>query len=143
MASCVASRSYVDVIDGFNNSQMLHIRVLQTIYRKLMGTSLDCARFGSHWQVIGFQGKISQFCIVFQRRSFQGADPATDLRGTGFLGLVHLIYLVMDEQRLRLALEIFQLSQDKVQVGNATTLDFLTNLFLHLRTFLSALCRST
>ncbi|XP_065829995.1 uncharacterized protein [Oscarella lobularis] len=84
---------------GFNNSQMLHIRVLQTIYRKLMGTSLDCARFGSHWQVIGFQG----------------ADPATDLRGTGFLGLVHLIYLVMDEQRLRLALEIFQLSQDKVQ----------------------------
>eukprot|EP00118_Oscarella_pearsei_P016691 m.161237 g.161237 ORF g.161237 m.161237 type:complete len:615 (+) comp38808_c0_seq5:29-1873(+) len=84
---------------GFNNSQLLHIRVLQTIYRKLAGANLDCARFGNHWQVIGFQG----------------TDPATDLRGTGFLGLVHLIYLVMDPQRLKLTLEIFRLSQDKIQ----------------------------
>ncbi|KAI4820157.1 hypothetical protein KUCAC02_028143 [Chaenocephalus aceratus] len=52
-----------------DNSQTVHMRVLQTIYKRLIGSRLDCPRFGAHWENIGFQG----------------TDPATDLRGTGFL----------------------------------------------------------
>lgn len=84
---------------GFDNSQVLHNRILQTIYRKLTGTNFDCGRFGSHWQLVGFQG----------------TDPVTDLRGTGFLGLVHLLYLLMDSKTYSLAAEIYKLSQDEVQ----------------------------
>lgn len=40
----------------------------------------------------------------------------TDLRGTGFLGLVHLLYFLMDARTVSLALEIYRLSQDEVQV---------------------------
>ncbi|XP_062504330.1 uncharacterized protein LOC134181132 [Corticium candelabrum] len=84
---------------GFDNSQTLHNRILQTIYRKLTGTNFDCSRFGSHWQLVGFQG----------------SDPITDLRGTGFLGLVHLLCFLMEARTHSLALEIFKLSQDEVQ----------------------------
>lgn len=40
-----------------DNSQTVHMRVLQTIYKKLIGSKLDCPRYGVHWENIGFQGK--------------------------------------------------------------------------------------
>ena len=40
----------------FDNTDSVHIRVLQTIYRQLTGARLDCPRYGDHWQLIGFQG---------------------------------------------------------------------------------------
>ncbi|TNN86457.1 ELMO domain-containing protein 3 [Liparis tanakae] len=40
-----------------DNSQAVHMRVLQTIYKRLIGSRLDCPRFGAHWENIGFQGK--------------------------------------------------------------------------------------
>lgn len=46
---------------------------------------------------------------------FPGADPGTDLRGTGMLGLMQMLYFVMDSQMLPLALEIFRLSQHETQ----------------------------
>lgn len=45
-----------------------------------------------------------------------GTDPATDLRGTGFLGLMHTLYLVMDPETLPLARDIYRLSQHRTQV---------------------------
>ncbi len=33
------------------------MRVLQTIYKRLIGSRLDCPRYGAHWENIGFQGK--------------------------------------------------------------------------------------
>lgn len=45
-----------------------------------------------------------------------GSDPATDLRGTGFLGLMHTLYFVMDPEILPLARDIYKLSQHPVQV---------------------------
>ncbi|TKS79028.1 ELMO domain-containing protein 3 RNA-binding motif and [Collichthys lucidus] len=71
------------------------MRVLQTIYKRLIGSRLDCPRYGAHWENIGFQG----------------TDPATDLRGTGFLGLMHTLYFVMDPETLPLARDIYKLSQ--------------------------------
>ncbi|XP_034721819.1 ELMO domain-containing protein 3 [Etheostoma cragini] len=40
-----------------DNSQTVHMRVLQTIYKRLIGSKLDCPRFGAHWENIGFQGE--------------------------------------------------------------------------------------
>lgn len=40
-----------------DNSQTVHMRVLQTIYKRLIGSRLDCPRYGTHWENIGFQGK--------------------------------------------------------------------------------------
>uniref|UniRef100_A0A3B5MMZ4 ELMO/CED-12 domain containing 3 n=1 Tax=Xiphophorus couchianus TaxID=32473 RepID=A0A3B5MMZ4_9TELE len=79
-----------------DNSQTVHIRVLQTIHKRLIGTRLDCPRYGPHWENIGFQ-------------------PATDLRGTGFLGLMHTLYFVMDPETLPLARDIYKLSQHPTQ----------------------------
>ncbi|XP_036434085.1 ELMO domain-containing protein 3 [Colossoma macropomum] len=84
---------------SLDNSQPVHMRVLQTIYRKLTCTRTDCPRYGPHWENVGFQG----------------TDPATDLRGTGFLGLMHALYLVMDPETLPLARDIYKLSQHPVQ----------------------------
>ncbi|XP_038609873.1 ELMO domain-containing protein 3 [Tachyglossus aculeatus] len=84
---------------GLDNGDPVHGRVLRTIYRKLTGSRFDCALLGAHWEELGFQG----------------ADPGTDLRGAGFLALLHLLYLVMDSQTLLLARQIFRLSQHQVQ----------------------------
>ncbi|TRY98177.1 hypothetical protein DNTS_035003 [Danionella cerebrum] len=84
---------------SLDNGQAVHMRVLQTVYRKLTCTRADCPRYGPHWENVGFQG----------------TDPATDLRGTGFLGLMHCLYFVMDPEILPLARDIYKLSQHPVQ----------------------------
>uniref|UniRef100_A0A452SU60 ELMO domain containing 3 n=1 Tax=Ursus americanus TaxID=9643 RepID=A0A452SU60_URSAM len=86
---------------GLDSQDPVHGRVLQTIYRKLTGSKFDCALHGDHWEDLGFQG----------------ANPATDLRGAGFLALLHLLYLVMDSKTLLMAQEIFRLSRHHIQVG--------------------------
>lgn len=57
------------------------------------------------------------FCVSF---IFPGSDPATDLRGTGFLGLMHTLYFVMDPEILPLARKIYKLSQHPDQVMQNT-----------------------
>ncbi|XP_032869985.1 ELMO domain-containing protein 3 isoform X1 [Amblyraja radiata] len=84
---------------SLDNNQKVHIRVLQTIYKKLTGAKFDSARYGTHWEQLGFQGE----------------DPGTDLRGTGFLGLMHTLYMVMDLQTLPLARDIYKLSHHPTQ----------------------------
>lgn len=81
------------------NSDRIHVRSLQTIYRSLTGSRFDCPRYGNHWEEIGFQGR----------------DPATDLRGVGLLGLLHLVYLLRDAKRQVLASEIYKLSLHPTQ----------------------------
>lgn len=84
---------------GLDSQDPMHGRILQTIYRKLTGSKYDCALLGDHWQDLGFQG----------------ANPGTDLRGAGFLALLHLLYLVMDSKTLLMAQEIFRLSHHHIQ----------------------------
>nr|XP_022343971.1 uncharacterized protein LOC111137036 [Crassostrea virginica] len=81
------------------NGDHIHVRSLQTIYRSLTGSRFDCPRYGNHWEEIGFQGR----------------DPATDLRGVGLLGLLHLVYLLRDAKRQVLASEIYKLSLHPTQ----------------------------
>lgn len=80
----------------FDNSEPIHLQILQTVYKVLTGTKIDCPRYGSHWDVIGFQG----------------VDPATDLRGVGLLGLVQALHLLTHEPLLPLARDVFRLSHD-------------------------------
>ncbi|XP_050766236.1 ELMO domain-containing protein 3 isoform X2 [Gymnogyps californianus] len=84
---------------GLDDNERVHMRILQTIYKKLTGSRLGCPRYGTHWEELGFQG----------------TDPGTDLRGTGMLGLMQILYFVTDSRTLPLAREIFQLSQHETQ----------------------------
>ena len=49
----------------FKNDEPMHNYVLQTIYKKLTGTKLDCPRYGNHWELIGFQGILLCFFFFF------------------------------------------------------------------------------
>ena len=81
----------------FSDKDKLHLRTLQTIYCKLTGSNINCRRFGSHWQDIGFNS----------------IDPADDLQGVGFLGLAQLTYFLDNPQTSGLALEIYRYSRDE------------------------------
>jgi len=84
---------------SYDDSNPLHFRVLQTIYRRLTGATFDCPRYGKHWEDIGFQQ----------------SDPATDLRGTGFLSLFHLLYTLSSSDTINMMVNIYKLSQDSNQ----------------------------
>lgn len=61
-----------------DDSNVTHMRVLQHVWRKLHCSEDVPVRISPQWEQIGFQGN----------------DPATDLRGVGILGLLHLLALV-------------------------------------------------
>lgn len=77
-----------------SDTDTLHIEALRTIYQKLMGSSLNCRRYGPHWQDIGFLG----------------VDPGENLKVAGFFGIMQLIAFL--DQNLPLAMEIFVYSRD-------------------------------
>jgi len=79
---------------AFSNEEPLHLSMLRTIYRQLTSTTLDCPRYGDHWQQIGFQG----------------TDPSTDLRGVGILGLVQVTYLVTTPEIVPFTCDVYNLS---------------------------------
>ncbi|KAL1439274.1 hypothetical protein MTO96_010304 [Rhipicephalus appendiculatus] len=80
----------------FDNDNTLHLEILQTIYRKLTNTVYDCPRF--------------QICC-----HFAGNDPATDLRGVGVLGILHLLFLTTGFGNIELVNDIYSLSRDRDQ----------------------------
>ncbi|NXT65151.1 ELMD3 protein, partial [Chaetops frenatus] len=42
---------------ALDNSERVHMRILQTIYRQLTRSRLGCPRYGAHWEELGFQGR--------------------------------------------------------------------------------------
>jgi len=80
---------------AFSNEEPLHLSMLRTIYRQLTSTTLDCPRYGDHWEQIGFQG----------------TDPSTDLRGVGLLGLVQATYLVTTPEILPFTCDVYNQSR--------------------------------
>ncbi|NXH87427.1 ELMD3 protein, partial [Edolisoma coerulescens] len=44
---------------ALDDSERVHMRILQTIYRQLMRSRLGCPRYGAHWEQLGFQGRSS------------------------------------------------------------------------------------
>ena len=45
-----------------------------------------------------------------------GNDPSTDLRGTGFLGLLQLLFFVCDPRTAPMARDVYRLSLHETQV---------------------------
>ena len=84
---------------SFDEDNPLHFQVLLTLYKLFTGSKIDCPRYGSHWEQIGFQGN----------------DPATDLRGVGCLGILQPLYLVMTPELFPLAKDIYKLSLSENQ----------------------------
>ncbi|NXC65027.1 ELMD3 protein, partial [Aleadryas rufinucha] len=41
---------------ALDDSERVHMRILQTIYRQLTRSRLGCPRYGAHWEQLGFQG---------------------------------------------------------------------------------------
>ncbi|OHT16456.1 hypothetical protein TRFO_02724 [Tritrichomonas foetus] len=56
----------------FNEENILHHRILNTLHSLMTGCTTPPARKGAHWETIGFQSQ----------------DPITDLRGAGMMGLL-------------------------------------------------------
>lgn len=83
--------------EKLDDGQPAHVRMLQTVYKRITGDGHDCPRYGSHWELVGFQGN----------------DPGTDLRDVGMFGLLQMLFFT--ETRSALALRIHRLSRDKVQ----------------------------
>ena len=77
-----------------SDTEPLHIEALQTVYQKLMGSSLNCRRYGPHWQDIGFHS----------------VDPGESLNEVGFFGVMQLVSFL--EHSLPLAMEIFGHSRE-------------------------------
>ncbi|NWV06997.1 ELMD3 protein, partial [Ptilonorhynchus violaceus] len=42
---------------ALDDSERVHMRILQTIYRQLTRSRLGCPRYGVHWEELGFQGR--------------------------------------------------------------------------------------
>uniref|UniRef100_A0A914YG44 ELMO domain-containing protein n=1 Tax=Panagrolaimus superbus TaxID=310955 RepID=A0A914YG44_9BILA len=83
----------------FSESNPLHWEILCSFYKHIMDTGRKpVPRYGSHWENVGFQGE----------------DPASDLRGVGMLGLCQLLFLSSNALSPQLALQLFELSIDKV-----------------------------
>lgn len=86
----------------FDNNEPLHLQMLQTVYKVLTATAIDCPRYGSHWDLIGFQVGVimveslfSSFCyfatlfyyfaafVCFSHRGFKSTN-STGIEGNNF-----------------------------------------------------------
>ncbi|NXT08910.1 ELMD3 protein, partial [Prunella fulvescens] len=45
---------------ALDDSERVHMRILQTIYRQLTRSRLGCPRYGAHWEELGFQGRTGE-----------------------------------------------------------------------------------
>jgi hypothetical protein len=88
---------------------------LSTIYHSLTvglsTASRNCPSTGPHWNDVGFQGN----------------DPTTDLRGSGMVGVLQLLYLAQNYKDL--GLKLASLSRHEMQVS-ASISSFLPPCFI-------------
>lgn len=102
----------------FQDENVVHERILQTIYRKFTGTTLNCPRIGPHWDVIGFQG----------------TDPATDLRGVGMLGLLQMLNLLTQHEKFAHEFYRFSMQDQNSFPMMCVSINISLNCLIALRT---------
>ena len=86
--------------DSSNISAELQDRMLQTLWQRITQDAKQCPKYGSHWEMIGFQGN----------------DPRTDIRGCGAFGVVQLMFGVSSTKYSQLMIDkIYKLSRDERQ----------------------------
>lgn len=66
-------------------------------------------------------------CFFSFNHLLLGIDPGTDLRGVGFLGLIHLLYLALNPATMELSKDISKISktEKQVQLLNKYCISFL------------------
>ena len=89
-----------------------HERMLMAIYCTLTGDATWPPRYGTHWEVVGFQGN----------------DPATDLRGVGMLALLQVLHFQKTQPKLLAA--IYRLSRGERDFPFMTVSISMTQLSL-------------
>ncbi|XP_046458995.1 ELMO domain-containing protein 3-like [Daphnia pulex] len=82
----------------FSHEDSVHVQMLYTLFNKLTGLKSPAA-LGTHWEIIGFQG----------------ADPATDFRGVGILGLLQPLAVSLSVETLPFMSNIVNLSHNPSQ----------------------------
>lgn len=55
---------FLSFLGQFDNEEPIHLQILQTVYKVLTATKIDCPRYGTHWDVIGFQVGAAGVCGV-------------------------------------------------------------------------------
>ncbi|XP_025932177.1 ELMO domain-containing protein 3 isoform X5 [Apteryx rowi] len=67
---------------GLDNNETVHMRILQTVYKKLTRSTLSCPRYGAHWEELGFQ-EFPLLPHVGEHHSHRDPGPAggTSLQG--------------------------------------------------------------
>ncbi|XP_064897216.1 ELMO domain-containing protein 3 isoform X2 [Columba livia] len=60
---------------ALDDTEWVHMRILQTIYTQLTRSRLSCPRYGPHWEELGFQ-ELPVLHYVHQHHPHGGAGPA-------------------------------------------------------------------
>ena len=107
--------SYVSELEP----EVIHLRMLQTIFSHVTGSKEPRARIGRHWEEIGFQG----------------TDPATDLRDLGMLSMLLLLYA--SSNHLQKVKQVFPFASGSASVSDAADHGFPFSL---LAISLSRIC---
>ena len=52
----------------YEDGNACHFQILLTLFKQFTGDRLDCPRYGSHWEYIGFQviiaiGNMNELCL--------------------------------------------------------------------------------
>lgn len=80
----------------FNDKEILHNRILLTIYREITGIK-KVIRYGNHWEKIGFIGK----------------DPSTNLSGVGMFGLVQILAFISLKKTLLIKIYEYSINENE------------------------------
>ncbi|NXM77564.1 ELMD3 protein, partial [Serilophus lunatus] len=73
---------------ALDDSERVHMRILQTIYGQLTHSWLGCPRYGTHWEQLGFQGRTGRDKLAAQFPNSQLNLPLQELcHNTGILVL--------------------------------------------------------
>ncbi|RMB91512.1 hypothetical protein DUI87_32091 [Hirundo rustica rustica] len=89
---------------ALDDSEWVHMRILQTIYQQLTRSRLGCPRYGAHWEELGFQGlKVPKGRRVFQL-SFHNAAILVVFQNFPFcimsVNITRIVIQALQEERL-------------------------------------------
>ncbi|KAG1674778.1 ELMO domain-containing protein 3 [Nymphon striatum] len=124
-ASLYPSREFIFKLASttFDEQNPVCLQSLKTIYKKIIGTQINCPRYGDHWSRLGFQVALqgvldAKYSLISNFKMFSldkgSNDPATDLRGCGMFGLLQILNLC-SSANFDICKEIYKLSHHHVQ----------------------------
>ncbi|KAI1230159.1 ELMO domain-containing protein 3, partial [Lamprotornis superbus] len=89
---------------ALDDSEWVHMRILQTIYQQLTRSKLGCPRYGAHWEELGFQGlEVPEVRRIFQL-SFHNTGILVVFQNFPFcimsVNITRIVIQALQEERL-------------------------------------------